>query len=349
MDVASRGTRRFGCAVQAAVLAALILAVPETAHAWFGWLDKFSGPGPFKGVLLDVRVKCYGKPTNLTNDHLADFVKVIDAVTNTTSDDAREKALRAATELWTAFEKSIQPVGDALDSDYGFAASAVNIRVLSDDKLTPAARVDAALSIVQRIRAQRVTVRALNGLGSTWSLCNDAQARRVSVGLNAELWWTRGDERFAKSKAIGFATFGPSVTYRVPLGRDHEVLDVGLTGGFYTFASRGFKHFGGRFLQPQVTLHFPPVWQVLPHSDARRWLSAVSFRHARTFLQGTLTAAELGATSASPATFNDRYGVGSNALFVNLQTLLPWPQVDPARLSLNSDHARTTRTRRTFP
>lgn len=192
---------------------------------------------------------------------------------------------------------------------------------------------NSARASLENIDRQVETILALGGMGSVWSLCDEVEARRISLGVNAELWWAHGDDRFADGKAIVFGTIGPSATLRVFADRDYDVLDVGISGGLYSFRSRGFDAFGGGFLQPQVTLHFPPVWQGLPHDDPRRWLSAISFRHARTFLLDTLTASELNAAAVPPDAFRDPFGVGSNALFFNLQTLLPWKRVDPARLS----------------
>lgn len=36
------------------------LSVPPPALAWFGWLDKWSGPGQWIGALTDIRLMCFG-------------------------------------------------------------------------------------------------------------------------------------------------------------------------------------------------------------------------------------------------------------------------------------------------
>jgi len=36
------------------------LLLPQRAEAWFGWLDELSGPGPFWGAQVDLRLMCYG-------------------------------------------------------------------------------------------------------------------------------------------------------------------------------------------------------------------------------------------------------------------------------------------------
>src|SRR6185436_12223722 len=38
----------------------LVLLKPTPAQAWFGWLDEWSGPGPWLGQLYEVRVACFG-------------------------------------------------------------------------------------------------------------------------------------------------------------------------------------------------------------------------------------------------------------------------------------------------
>jgi hypothetical protein len=40
-------------------LAVFLLVAPAPAHAWFGWLDNLSGPGPFNGLEVDFRVVCF--------------------------------------------------------------------------------------------------------------------------------------------------------------------------------------------------------------------------------------------------------------------------------------------------
>ena len=47
--------------LKASILAGalLVLMVPAPAHAWFGWLDNLSGPGPFHGLEFDVRLACF--------------------------------------------------------------------------------------------------------------------------------------------------------------------------------------------------------------------------------------------------------------------------------------------------
>ncbi len=33
---------------------------PSPAHAWFGWLEEWSGPGGWLGGLVDLRLVCFG-------------------------------------------------------------------------------------------------------------------------------------------------------------------------------------------------------------------------------------------------------------------------------------------------
>lgn len=50
--------RRFSVLLAAVVVS--LLAVPTRADAWYEWLEKLSGPGPFKGWQVEVRVWCVG-------------------------------------------------------------------------------------------------------------------------------------------------------------------------------------------------------------------------------------------------------------------------------------------------
>jgi len=42
-------------------------AFAEPAHAWFGWFDRLSGPGPFKGLQLEARLVCFGPSVQFTS------------------------------------------------------------------------------------------------------------------------------------------------------------------------------------------------------------------------------------------------------------------------------------------
>jgi hypothetical protein len=40
--------------------ALLVILMPAPAHAFFGWLDNLSGPGPFMGEEIEIRLFCFG-------------------------------------------------------------------------------------------------------------------------------------------------------------------------------------------------------------------------------------------------------------------------------------------------
>ncbi|MGE3472372.1 MAG: hypothetical protein AB7O28_18600 [Vicinamibacterales bacterium] len=62
MRVQSRSSLRRLCVVLAMCFVTQ-LAAPAPALAWFGWLDKWSGPGQWWGGRLDVRLICFGQTT----------------------------------------------------------------------------------------------------------------------------------------------------------------------------------------------------------------------------------------------------------------------------------------------
>ena len=39
-----------------------LVALPAPAHAWFFWLDEYSGPGPFLGFDVQWRIACINDP-----------------------------------------------------------------------------------------------------------------------------------------------------------------------------------------------------------------------------------------------------------------------------------------------
>ncbi len=69
-EVPRSSTRRLWVVVLACVLAQL--SAPPPALAWFGWLDKWSGPGQWVGALTDIRLMCFGDkvlPDGLATQH----------------------------------------------------------------------------------------------------------------------------------------------------------------------------------------------------------------------------------------------------------------------------------------
>ncbi len=63
------GQVRSGARVALLLLLAVTVqwANPQPALAWFGWLDKFSGPGDFVGALVETRLFCFGEDTGLAD------------------------------------------------------------------------------------------------------------------------------------------------------------------------------------------------------------------------------------------------------------------------------------------
>jgi hypothetical protein len=51
--------RRLGLALTLCLLAHL--ALPSPAHAWWHWIDELSGPGPFNGFEVDLRLVCFSE------------------------------------------------------------------------------------------------------------------------------------------------------------------------------------------------------------------------------------------------------------------------------------------------
>lgn len=57
--------RRLCVTVLFGVLIQVVFAPP--AHAWFGWFDRLSGPGPFKGLQLEAHLICFGPSVQFTS------------------------------------------------------------------------------------------------------------------------------------------------------------------------------------------------------------------------------------------------------------------------------------------
>ncbi len=169
--------------------------------------------------------------------------------------------------------------------------------------------------------------RSQNGSGAFWSTCNPERRRRLSVELNVDAWWSlRPQENFADNQRVRLTTAMPSVTYRMFVDTDHDVLDIGAGAGAYWFSSKGFDAFDGAVVEPlRLSLHGPTAWHNKSLKDPRRWLSAVGIRGALLVVPRGFGATAFNGTGAKAARIPSEL-VTSVGFFVNTNSLFGGPR-----------------------
>ncbi len=117
-------------------LAIFVLFVPAPAHAWFGWLDNLSGPGPFIGAAVQYRLACIDDPKPRENVR-AEFNAALQrtlaqaqldlAIKSTRPDsDAGKKINKTVEELLIAVQDALNDVEGARQTKFDGQAAFEN-------------------------------------------------------------------------------------------------------------------------------------------------------------------------------------------------------------------------------
>jgi hypothetical protein len=347
----SSRVRRLG--VLLALCLVIDAAAPAPALAWFGWLDKWSGPGPFWGLLYEVRVACFGDQSDvlqieaayaraqrsmrlvLARGSAAPVDDVVPALVEWL--DALE-ALKAAQDRWKTPPEQMAPVVSLIE---GFKQMAG--KLVPDPGAVPRAEPAAATIDLAPLKnwlkgADPQITRAINGLagqviavggtGVFWSICSDEKERRVSIELNVNDWHgfkSEENSRFSAGTSIRMITVLPSVTWSVIPYKNADVVDLGVGAGYYAFSSAGFESVSGFIVEPlRVDLHAPSSWAAYPRTNIRRLVSMFTFRFGLTTIPGGFPADAFAPGSQDgpiPAEI-----VPMTGIFFNLNSLLSNPR-----------------------
>jgi hypothetical protein len=216
----------------------MTMLTPTNALAWFGWLDSLTGPGPFWGLLFDVRAVCFGERVS---SELARQARAADQLADPKTRDGDPRvvdAWRAAAAAWAAaFDEELPQPEDAQR---------------------------AAITYRNYVRTQESRAALLGAAGVFFSACSPNIIRTSSIDVAVDIWQTfENKEEFAGGEAVRLTT--AKVSYSLPLFRKtkYDVLDYSIGVGFYWLTSRGFvEPITGPFLEPaRFYFHAPSRWQ----------------------------------------------------------------------------------------
>ena len=252
-----RGARR--ATMLAVVVALLTLGLPLPAFAWWGWLEKLSGPPDLNGPQFEVRVVCFGEkpPEVALAESLAADATALMVAARGTDDQSKEWQIagekwREVTNAWAAALDEAPPSGGT-----------GNNRERAFDWRARAWRLEGR---------ERAKLMATSSAGVMWSLCRPDRERRLALDVNWGLWGNDGTADYAGGAPIRLSTLMTSVSWRLLADTDWDFVDLSAGGGVYWFTSEGFPSQQGVVLQPaRITVRAPSSWSGKPLGDWRRW------------------------------------------------------------------------------
>lgn len=272
--------RRIG--MMLALCLAIEASAPAPALAWFGWLDEWSGPGKFWGVLYEARLLCFGPDSGIAA--VLESVERAQVATRFSLASQQTKTL-------TVDSSVVKPWLDALvelrDAQIRWNAPKIYRNAVSDmiqkfEKRETILLADVESVVHQAIVSRGGQIDTMVGTGMLWSACSDKKERRVSIELNVNDWHgfdNQNNNKFSGGTSIRLITVMPSVTWRVLPNRKADMFDLGIAAGYYAFSSKGFESVDGFIVEPvRLDVHAPPSWAAYPRTDIRRVAAMVTFR-----------------------------------------------------------------------
>ena len=278
--------RRLG--LMLALCLAIEASAPAPASAWFGWVDRWSGPGKFWGLLYEMRLVCFGPDSGV-----ADIVAAYERAQHSTrlvlaSPQQGGVVPRNAVMDWQEALMALH----AAQIRWNVPNASETTRVLGDVQrlLQQEVTIDVfqkLITDVDRVMRQAIESRAakmvtIGATGVFWSACSDEKERRVSIELNVNDFHSfdnENNDKFSGGTSIRFVTVMPSVTWRPFANQKADILDLGVAAGYYAFTSKGFNRVQGFIVEPlRVDVRAPSSWAAYPRNDMRRVASMFTFR-----------------------------------------------------------------------
>jgi hypothetical protein len=242
----------------------ITMATPAPAEAWFAWLDRLSGPGPWYGLKVDVRALCFG----------AEIPPIAVAPDSEDFKDPGRVSL-AVEEVRTNIDQ-LRRIGQGL----GILRPS-QLRALEAD--------------FEIIRAAAV----IGTPGIFISLCRPDILRSFALEIGFTGQGTPGSDSYANDNSIWMTTATAGFSYRIPLPVNRDVIDLGTNIGAYRFYSRGFQDFSGFTIEPFVDLHLPTRLQ-LDGSKWERFFGRFTVRGGLQFFPGGFEAERFAARPGTP-------------------------------------------------
>jgi hypothetical protein len=233
--------------------------LPVPASAWWGKLEKLSGPGDFKGLVVDFRLACFGdvSPKVAVAQSLA---REAAALTLTALGADKD----SATAAWSAADARWQSAAKAWAEALGRAEAPQPMGTTPQERSTNWPTAIAPLENENRVRSM-----ATSAAGVDFTLCGSNKERRFAVDLSWHNLSTAGSTSYTGSR-VNLDMLIASLSLRVFPSTRFDVLDVGAGAGPYWFTSAppegasaqpnpdGIPALNGVVIQPiRLTFHVP--------------------------------------------------------------------------------------------
>ena len=302
------------------VLCVLMVALtPAPAHAWFEWLDYLSGPGPFRGWKVDVRVLCLGKPTPYIE------LRRLLETGFTAAIEGRERGARAALlNNWEAVINGLEAndVGLGLFEPSRFRDLRTSMRMLFS-RASPEVRADelvAQRDVLEGMLnvAERTSV-SIASSGIFVSLCSAEKRRAFAIEMGFTTLQADSNPSYANDHTIRLNTLTSGISYRLPFKADRDVVDVGFNAGMYRFSSRGFETFSGFTLEPFVDVHAPT--ELVAEKGLRQLAGLVTLRLGVVFFPAGFDGTQFASAPSKPSRISGSEGSLSATVFFDLAPL----------------------------
>jgi hypothetical protein len=308
----------------------IVVLAPAPAYAWFEWLDYLSGPGPFKGVKVDVRVLCLGKATpyrRLREQLDTGFRKALYALPARNSVEIKE-ASAAWTAVFEGLKDNDEGLGlfapDELETLANAMSGLFSIVFSTEQKAdTLNARADQLKSFRDQIetklnRHERSAV-SIASSGIFVSLCSAEKRRKFGVEMGFTSLQANSNPAYANNHSIRLNTFTGGVSYRLPFKADRDLLDVGFNAGMYRFSSEGFETFSGLTIEPFIDIHGPT--ELVADKGLRRLAGLVTVRLGVVFFPAGFESSQFAGAPSKPARISGSEGSASATIFFDLAPL----------------------------
>ena len=291
----------------------IVVVTPAPAHAWFEWLHRLSGPGPWYGLKVDVRAVCFGpsmsalapaaRPLNQLRKDLDDPGTFVQAEKEVRRRIAELRKINQSLNVLDGSE--LYAIENQIDRFLLFRANRFSLtgnRVVSADPSieTQMVAVDQSFTDLERFQAQfeePLMVTALPGIFI--SLCPQNKLRTFAIELGTTISGTPGTPTYAGDHPIGMVIGTVGLSYRVPLSFDRDIIDIGTNVGGAVFYSDGFTPVYTFAIEPFVDLHLPTSFQ-LSDSKWERFFGRFTVRGGLQFFPGGFKAAEFAAQPGIP-------------------------------------------------
>jgi hypothetical protein len=304
------------------VLCVLVLITTSApAQAWFEWLDYLSGPGPFYGVKVDLRVWCSGPPTPWKEVRASVDKAVLASLTMPRRTDLSIQwnpvfdGLARSNEVLPLFsQKWFQ---DMLEAGKKMVRALESAEPVAVDPLVVVRTGEFFHALVDRFERASVSIAST---GIFISLCKSDRIRSLAVEIGFTALQANSNPDYALDHTIRLYTFTGGLSYRLPLPPDRDFIDIGFNAGMYRFNSRGFDGFSGFTLEPYVDLHGPT--RLIDAGGLKQLGGLLSVRVGLVFFPGGFDGAQFASAPSKPERISGREGSLSATVFFNLTPLL---------------------------